>query len=445
MVDTKSYDLVIIGSGPGGYIAALYASRKKLKTCVIEKDLIGGTCLNRGCIPTKALLNSASILSKIKDSKEFGINVGSFSVDFARLSARKEAVVSRLRAGIETLFRANSVDLVRGEGRITGPGAVSVNGAAIKAGYIIIAAGSRPMSLPGLDIDEKSVYSSDGILGIKEIPEELTIVGGGVIGCEFASLFSALGSNVTVIEMLDRILATQSREASKKMESLFRKRGVTVRASTVFRPGAASVRPAKPVLVAVGRKANVEGLGLGESGIEVKNGRIVVDAYLRTRAKDVYAIGDCVPGPQLAHKASYDGITAVDNMLGGSRTVDYSNIPNCVWTDPEIASVGLTEEEAKSKHADATFAKFPYLASGKAYLMGKTEGFIKIIGDAAGKILGVEIFGEGACELISEAALAKSANVTIGQLARAVHGHPTLSEIYQEAAHIFCGTPIHGV
>ena len=443
MSPAKNYDLVIIGSGPGGYVAALYASRHKLKVCVIEKDLIGGTCLNRGCIPTKALIYSASILSKIKAAKEYGIETDGLRVDFPAIAARKDYIVTRLRAGIETLSRAGSIDIIKGSAKIKSSDTVIVNGGYIVTKSIIIATGSSPMPIPGITFDEVKIFSSDGILALKEIPKDLTIVGAGVIGCEFAGLFNALGAKVTMVELLDRILATQSKEVSRKMEQLFKKRGIAVRTSTKF--NLSSSPGLEKVLVAVGRKANIEGLGLEEAGIEIENGRIAVDGNLRTRVKNIYAIGDCVAGPQLAHKASYDGITAVENILGEPRTVDYSNVPNCIWTDPEIASVGLTEEEAKAKYPDARAAKFPYLASGKAFLMGKAEGFVKIIGDAKGSILGVEIFGEGACDLIGEAVLAKQSGINIKDWACVVHGHPTLSEIFQEAAHVFCGTPIHSM
>ena len=439
----KSYDLIIIGSGPGGYVAALYASRHKLNVCVVEKAEIGGTCLNRGCIPTKTLLQSASILSKIKESKKYGVDVTGYAVNFPVISARKDVIVTRLRSGIETLFRANKIDLVRGEARLVGEDAIRVSGEEIKAKYIIIATGSRPMPLTGATFDEVKICSSDGILNLKEVPKSITIVGGGVIGCEFASLFDVLGSQVVIIELLDRILPTQSKEISRKMETILKKRGVSIHTSTKLGPD--SDPGSEKVLIAVGRKPNTENIGLESLGIKTEKGRISVDEYLKTSINNVYAIGDCVSGPLLAHKASYDGILACDNILGKPRKVDYSNVPNCIWTNPEIASVGLTEEEAKAKYPDIKIAKFPYLASGKAYIMDKTEGCVKIIGDPEGNILGVEVFGEEACDLISEAVLAKTCGVNIKDWAHVIHGHPTLPEIFQEAAHIFCGTPIHSV
>lgn len=442
-MNPKNYDLIIIGSGPGGYVAALYASRHKLNICVIEKNFLGGTCLNRGCIPTKTLLASASILSKIKGSGEFGIDVEGYKVNFPVIAARKDLVVTRLRAGLETLFKARKIELIKGAAVITGENTVTVDGTNLTAKFIIIAAGSEPVSIPGASIDEINTCSSDGILNVKEVPKSITIVGGGVIGCEFASLFNALGAKVTIVELLERILPTQSKEVSRKMETILKKRGVTVQTSAKFDPNCKS--GSEKILIAVGRKSNIEGLGLEKQGIKTERGRIVVDKYLRTSVNNIYAIGDCVAGPQLAHKASYDGMVAADNIIGKARQIDYSSIPNCIWTDPEIASVGLTEEEAKSEIPDCRVAKFPYLASGKAYLMGKPEGFIKLIGDPKGNILGVEIFGEEACDLIGEAALAKSNGINIKDWADVVHGHPTLSEIFHEAAHVFCGTPIHSI
>ena len=432
-------------------MAALYASRQKIKTCVIEKDSIGGTCLNRGCIPTKALLHSTSLISKIRGAKEFGIEVDGFKVDFAAIAARKDTIVARLRSGIETLFRGSGVDIIKGAAKFKDADTVTVDGEEIHARHFIIATGSSPSGIPGIKIDEANVCSSDGILQLKAVPGSITIVGGGVIGCEFASLFSALGSKVSIVEMLDRILPTQSKEVSKKMEMILKKRGIAISTSTQFNlfpsPGLASPGLGKvgKVLIAVGRRPNTDGLGLEDIGIGLDKGRVVVDKNLKTAIKNIYAIGDCISGPQLAHKASYDGMLAVDNMLGKPREADYSNVPNCIWTDPEVASVGLTEEEAKARHPDAKCAKFPYLASGKAYIMGRPEGFMKIIGDSRGTILGVEIFGEEACDLIGEAVLAREKGITIKELSRVVHAHPTLSEIFQEAAHVFCGTGIHTI
>jgi dihydrolipoamide dehydrogenase len=453
----KDYDLAVIGSGPAGYVAALYAARHNLSVCVIEKGLLGGTCLNHGCIPTKTMLNSASLLAKIKESAHYGIKINGWEVDFSRIAARKDEVLLKLRSGIETLFKSAHVDLIKGRARLLSADTVGVEGkAAIKARSIMIATGSSPVGLDGIEVDEKDTLSSDGILDLKELPKSLLIVGGGVIGCEFACLFNALGSKVTMVELLDRLIATQSREASKKLEVIFKKRGITVFASTkvegVSKKEMLSVIlsngdcvEAEKILVAVGRTPNTTGLGLEAIGVRTQKGRIVVDGRLRTSIKNIYAVGDCVGGPLLAHKASHEGMVACDGIMGRSREADYGNIPNCIYTDPEIASVGLAEEEAREKYPDAKIAKFPFLASGKAQLIGRPEGYIKLIGDGKGAILGVEIFGEGACDMIGEAVLAKTVGVNIKDLSRIVHGHPTLPEIFGEVAHIFAGTPIHGV
>ena len=453
----KNFDIAIIGSGPGGYVAALYASRRSVSVCVIEKDLVGGTCLNRGCIPTKSLINSALVASGLKTAPAHGVIVDGYSIDFGTMMSRKAEVVTRLRTGIETLFRGSKVALVKGTAKITAPDTISVDGREeIKAKYIIIASGSRVSGLPGITIDESVIFSSDGILDIKHVPASLAVIGGGVIGCEFASLFNKLGSKVTIIEMTERLIPTQSREISKKLEMVFKKGGVDIHTGctveSIGKGAACGVSisggtrvEAEKVLVSVGRRANTEALGLEGLGIRTQNGRICVDQHLRTSVPNIYAVGDCVPGPLLAHKASYDGILACDHIAGKPRKADYSNIPNCIWTDPEIASVGLSEDEAKAGHHDVKVAKFPYLASGKAYLEGETEGFVKIIGTPKGEILGVEIFGKEACNLIGEATLARTAAVTIKDWSCVVHGHPTLSEMFQEAAHIFCGTAIHSV
>lgn len=450
------YDIAIIGSGPGGYVAGLYASRHDQKVCIIEKGLVGGTCLNRGCIPTKVMLNSASILSEIKGSAKYGIISDNIKVDFPKVASRKDEVVLKLRTGIETLLRANKIDLIRGAAQLKDRNTVTAGGMDYGAKNIIIATGSSPAELPGAGFDERDILSSDGILGLKSLPKSLVIVGGGAIGCEFADIFNSFGTKVVMVELTDRLIPTQSREVSKKLELIFKKKGIEVLTSTKIESiskkdtlkaklSSGKDIEAEKILISVGRRADTDNIGLENAGIKMEKRMIAVDDRLRTNADNIYAIGDCVRGPLLAHKASYDGVVAVDNILGHERHVDYSNVPSCIYTDPEIASVGISEDTVKAERMDAKVAKFPYLASGKAYLMGKSEGYIKIIGDSEGKILGIEIMGEEACDLIGEGVLAKTVGVNIKELSRVVHAHPTLSEIFQEAAHIFCGTPIHSV
>lgn len=460
----KNYDIAIIGSGPAGYVAALYASNHDLKVCVIEKDLLGGTCLNRGCMPTKVLIHSASVLTTIKEAEPHGIIVDKFHIDYEKICSRRNHVTNRLRTGIETLFRAHKIDLIKAEGRIKTKDVIELsNGSSITAKNIIIATGSIPSKLQNIELDEQSILSSDGMLALKEVPKSLIIIGGGVIGCEFAHIFNAYGCKVTVVEALDRLVSSQSREASKKLENSLRRRGVEVLCGVKMQSiakGASDTSVllsngsnivAEKTLISIGRAPNTRGIGFEDIGGKVDGGKIVVNESLMTTIDGIYAAGDCVPGPLLAHKASYDGILACDNIMGKHRTVDYAKIPNCVYTDPEIASVGLTEEEARQRYDGSTpektvkIAKFPYIASGKAYLIGRADGFIKMAGLSDGTLLGIEIFGEGACDLIGEAVLAKTMEANINDLARVVHGHPTLSEIYQEAAHIFCGTGIHSI
>ncbi len=453
-----NYDIVIIGSGPGGYVAALYAARHKLNVCVAEMGLVGGTCLNRGCIPTKSLLHSASLLTMMQEASHHGISPGKITVDFQKMQSRKKEVITKLRTGIETLFRANKIELIRGRARILSPNTVEIDGFGPVTGRnIIIATGSVPGEIPGITIDRKSTLSSDEILDLEALPEKLSIIGGGVIGCEFASLYSALGVKVAVVELADRLISTQSREASKKLEVIFKKRGIEVlcsqRVDKVDVGGTVTVKTASgkviesgKALVSAGRKPVIEGLAdFNALGITVESGRIRVDKTLRTAVPNIYAIGDCVTGPQLAHKASYDGICVVNSIIGNAGEADYSNIPNCIWTDPQIASVGTSEDAARASNPDVKTAKFPYMASGKAFIMGRSEGYVKITGDKEGNILGVEILGEEACDLIGEACLAKSMGIKIKDWAGVVHGHPTLSELLQEAAHVFCGTAIHSI
>lgn len=451
----KSYDLVILGAGPGGYVSAIYASRLGLTTCLIEKDLLGGTCLNRGCIPTKVLLNAAKTLSSLKDASAYGIDILQHRFSPDRLFLRKDEIVSRLRRGISSLLSANKVDVVTGHGRIKARGVVEVNCEELRVRNIIIATGSSPQELTAMKFDGVRVLSSDGILNLTRIPKSILVVGGGVIGVEFSQFYNACGSSVSVVELMDRLLPLQEREIGRKLESLLRKRGVRVETSKgvermetggegiVAHLSDGTELQAEVALVCAGRRTCTSGIGLEEAGVRLERGRVAVDEYLETSVKGIYSIGDVIGEPMLAHAASYEGIVACDNIAGKRRKVDFASIPHCIYTDPEIATCGMSEDEAKKGGADVKVAKFPYSASGKANVIGKGDGFVKIVGDGSGRVLGVEIFGEGACDLIGEASLAIANRMTVEAMARAVHGHPTISEVMGEASRLFLGTPIH--
>jgi dihydrolipoamide dehydrogenase len=453
----KSYDLVIIGAGPGGYTSAIYASRLGLKVCLIEKEFLGGTCLNRGCIPTKVMFTAATLLTSLRDAGPYGVEVQDYRFSPERLFQKMDEVVFKLRGGISSLLKVNKVDLVDGLGVLKAKGVVEVGGEEIRAPHIIVATGSSPRSLGGMEFDGERILSSEDILKMRRIPKSILVVGGGVIGCEFSQFYNTVGARIDIVELMDALLPTQDREVGKKLEAMFKKRGITVHTSTKVENVEKLVNSVvatlsdnckvecEAMLVSVGRALNSSDLGLEEIGVVLERGRIVVDEFLETNVKGLYAIGDVIGGPMLAHAASYEGMVACDNIAGKRRKVDFSLIPNCIYTEPEIASCGMQEEEARKLCPDCKVAKFPYLASSKAHVIGRTEGFIKVIGDARGRILGIEIFGERACDLIGEASLAMALGADVEQLAGAVHGHPTLSEIFGEASHLFLGKAIHTV
>ncbi len=453
----KGYDLAIIGAGPGGYVSAIYASRLNLKVCIIEQDLLGGTCLNRGCIPTKVMLEGAKLLASLEKASSYGVEVKDYAFSPARLFSKRDEVTARLRNGIQHLLKANKVDVIKGRGVLVSANVVSAGGGEIEAKNIIVATGSSPRELDSVKFRKDRVLSSDDVLRLSHIPKSMLIFGGGVIGCEFAEFYNAAGSRVYIVEIMDRILPGEDAEIARKLEAIFRKKGieihtgkkaegVSVTDSSVSVTFQDNTRvEAEVALLAVGRGFNTSGLGLEEAGVALDRGRITVDPYMETKVKGIYAIGDCTGGPMLAHAASYEGIVACDNIAGKRRRVNYSAIPNCVYTEPEIASCGISEEEAKRDFPDCRTAKFPYTASSKASIMERREGFIKIIGTKEGRLLGVKIFGEGACDLIGEASLAVSLGAGVEDIARAVHGHPTLSEIFGDAAYLFMGRAIHTV
>ncbi|MFC1703437.1 dihydrolipoyl dehydrogenase [Candidatus Omnitrophota bacterium] len=427
------YDLSVIGAGWAGFTAALEARKKGLNVCLIEKDSVGGVCLHQGCIPTKALVHSAKIASLSKKSEKFGINSEIKAVDFKKIQKRKQELINRLKKGIEFQLKNRGIDLISGTASLKSSDCIAVGDQEIKTKIIIIATGSQSIELPQLQFDGKTILSSKDLLSIDLIPKNLLIVGGGVIGCEFASIFSTLGSKVTIVELLERILPTEDKEISKKIEVSFKKRGVAVMTKTNV--DSVEKKSFDAILVCVGRKASIDSVNLANAGIKTERGSIVVDEFLRSNIPSIYAIGDCIGGFLLAHVAAYEGIVAANNIAGDNVKADYSTVPNCIFTEPEISSVGLSEDQARNKGYDTAVTKFNFLASGKAHILDETDGFIKLIFDkSTKKILGGSIVGPAATELISVLTLAVKTELTIAQIHDTIFAHPTLSEGIAEAA-----------
>lgn len=439
----SKFDITIIGAGPGGYVAALYAAALGKKVLVIEKEKLGGVCLNSGCIPTKTLIASVKYLKAAKNGPLFGIEIGSYAADYGRIKTRKDEVVAALTKGIESLFKAKRIELKRGFGRILERGIVEVNGERIESQDIIIATGTSPAGLEGFKFDRVNVLSSADMLGIERLPEKLLVVGGGVNGCEYAYIYASLGVKVTVVEMMDRLLPTMDRELGKGMEMLLKGLGVMVMTKTKLEKPAVEY---DKTVICIGRKYNTEGLGLEKAGIKKERERIAVDERLRTSAQNIYAVGDVKGGYLLAHVASHEGIVACDNIIGKDRKMDYDSVPLCVYTDPEIASVGLTEEEARRNGINAKTARFPFRGIGKPHIINEKEGFIKIVGnETSGETLGIQMLGPGASDLIGEAAIIVRNKMKIKDICSLIHAHPTLSEVFTEAAFIYNKTPLHSI
>src|ERR1700730_12885024 len=453
-----SFDVVILGGGPGGYVAAIRAAQLGAKTAIIEKDRLGGTCLVRGCIPTKALLQSSELYSQAKGGAVFGVVADKIAFDWAAAQKRKTAVVDQLVKGVEGLLKAGGVTVFRGAGKFGGKGIVNVGSDAIQAKDIVIATGSAVSRIPLRGAEH--TIDSDQILELKEIPKRLAVIGGGVVGMEFAAMFAALGSKVTVLEMLPQILPMVESDLvnvyAKHLGGLGGEIHTNSKVAEVAKVGGAlQVRfssggegggsvDADQVLLAVGRSPYTEGLGAEAAGVKLERGRVVVDDHLRSTAQGVWAIGDVIGGIMLAHVASYEGIGAVENIAGHARVPDYHAAPNCVYTDPEIAHVGLGENEAKERRLEAKIGPFPSAASGRALTLGQSEGFVKVLADAgSGRLLGVHIIGPRATDLIAEATLAVQNGLTLEQLDLTIHAHPTLPESIMEAALAAQGRAIH--
>lgn len=464
-----SFDLVIIGGGPGGYVAAIRAAQLGMKTaCVEARKTLGGTCLNVGCIPSKALLYSSELFAEAQHTlSDHGVKTGGVKLDLKTMMARKNKVVEDLTKGIEFLFKKNKVESVQGFGRITAPGKVEVKSAegtkkTLNGAKILIATGSEVAPLSGVEIDEKQIVSSTGALSLHAVPERMVVVGAGYIGLELGSVWRRLGAEVTVVEFLDRITPGMDGELSKNLQRLLTRQGLSFKLSTKVtavkkvRGGVdLSIEPATGgkseklsadvVLISVGRRPNTEGLGLEDVGVERDNhGFVTVDAHFRTSVDGIYAIGDAVPGPMLAHKAEEDGVACVEMMAGGAGHVDYDLIPGVIYTRPEAASVGSSEEALKEDGAEYTVGRFPFMANSRSRTTGDTDGMVKILADKkTDRVLGVHIMGAEAGTLIHEAVTAMVYGASSEDIARTYHAHPTLTEAIKEAALDAQGRAIH--
>jgi dihydrolipoamide dehydrogenase len=462
-VTDHSYDLVVVGAGPGGYVAAIRAAQLGLKTACVEKEpRLGGTCLRVGCIPSKALLESSERYEETRHAlSTHGINVSGVELDLDTMMARKSKIVDQLTRGIAGLFDKNKVTRYEGHGTIAGSGKVVVKGAEgeteLTAKHILIATGSKVATLPGIEFDWDLIGGSTQALAYSSVPEHLVVIGAGVIGLELGSVWARLGSKVTVLEYMDRVLPTMDGEISKQARRIFKKQGLTFELGV--KVTAARVSEGKcvveaegrdpitcdRVLVSVGRVPNTDDLGLESVGIELdKRGRIPTDAHFRTSAEGVYAIGDVIAGPMLAHKAEEEGIACVEYVATGHGHINYDAIPNVVYTHPEVASVGRTEEELKADGVDYNKGSFPFLANGRAKALNATDGFVKILADKkTDRVLGVHIIGPRAGDLIAEVAVAVEFGASAEDIARSSHAHPTLAEVVKEAALAVDGRALH--
>jgi dihydrolipoamide dehydrogenase len=461
-------DLIVIGSGPGGYVAAIRAGQLGMKVAVVEKDgKYGGTCLHRGCIPTKALLHTADMLEQARKAETIGVRVAGVALDLPRAQQYKQKVVDKSAKGIEFLFRKNQVVGIHGRGRLAGADEVVVEEGAgagtYRARHILLATGSVPRELAFAPTDGRQVIHSDHILELERVPASLVVLGAGAVGCEFASMFAAFGSQVTLVEMLPRVLPLEDEEVSAELARALRKRGVQVLTDTrlaevargdqglvlrLTQGGGAGKEislAAEVLLVAVGRAPVIEGLGLEQAGIELDRGYVRVNGTMQTSLPHVYAIGDIVPTPWLAHVASAEGILAVEHMAGlPARPIDYDRIPSCTYCDPEVGSVGLSEARARERGHPVAVGRFPFSALGKAAILGKTEGFVKVVRETRyDQLLGIHVIGPHATDLIGEACVALQVESTTEELFRTIHAHPTLSEAMAEAAHAAAGHALH--
>jgi dihydrolipoamide dehydrogenase len=469
-VATQAFDVVVVGTGPGGYVAAIRCAQLGLSVATIEDDRPGGVCLNWGCIPTKALLRNAEVVGLFQRAQEFGITVGEWKADYAQAVQRSRKVADRMAKGVEFLFRKNKITLFPGRGTLKSPRLVEVAGKdatgkdsvqSLEARRaVILGTGSEPRSLPGVTIDEKRIISSTGAVTNESRPGSLVIIGAGAVGIEFADVYAAYGVPVTVLEALPRVLPIEDEEVSAQIARLFSRRGITIRTGVRVKsvtPGPSAVAVAveaegktetietDQVLMAVGRAARTRGLGLEPLSVATEKGFVTVSSSMETSVKGLYAIGDMAGHQMLAHKAMAEGVVAAETIAGQTpRPVDYGNVPSCTYCRPQVASIGVSEATARGGGREIAVGKFPFTASGKAVALGDTEGFVKVVADkSTGEILGVHIVGPEATELIHEFAVGRTLEATLEEIVHTIHAHPTLSEAALEATLAALGHPIH--
>ncbi|MCG9911724.1 MAG: dihydrolipoyl dehydrogenase [Flavobacteriales bacterium] len=459
------YDLIVLGSGPGGYVAAIRASQLGMKTAVVEKESLGGVCLNWGCIPTKALLKSANVKEYIDHSADYGIESGEAVVNFSSVITRSRGVAEGMSKGVQFLMKKNKIDVIQGFGKVKGSGKLEVTAAdgtkkTIEAKNIIIATGARSRVVDAIPQNGKNIIGYREAMSLKEMPKSMIVVGSGAIGSEFAYFYNTMGTKVTLIEYLPNILPLEDEEVSKQLERSFKKAGIEILTETSVEKAEDTGKGCRVhiknkkgeqtlecdvVLSAVGVVANIDGIGLEEAGVKTEKGKIITDAFYRTNVPGIFAIGDVTTGPALAHVASHEGIVCVEKIAGKNpEPVNYGNIPSCTYASPEVASVGMTEKQAKEAGYDIKVGKFPFSASGKASAAGAKDGFVKVIFDAKyGEWLGCHMIGAGVTEMISEAVVARKLETTGHDIVTSVHPHPTMSEAIMEAAAAAYGEVIH--
>ena len=467
-----AYDLIVIGTGPGGYVAAIRAAQLGFKTAVIEKESLGGICLNWGCIPTKALIKSANIMEYLAHAQDYGVKVDGFSADFNAVIKRSRGVADKMSKGIQFLMKKNRIDVIMGTARLKAKGQLEVTGADGKtstqeAKHIIIATGGRSRELPSLPMDGKKVVGYREAMVLPELPKSMIVVGSGAIGVEFAYVYNSMGTKVTIVEFMPRIVPVEDEDISKELEKIYKKKGIaimtnssvekldtsgnSVKATVKMPDGSMQTLEADIVLSAVGVVANVENIGLETLGIKTEKGKISVDRNYKTNVEGFYAIGDCTPGQALAHVASKEAIICVE-AIGNAEgkynhkpePLDYNNVPGCTYCAPEIASVGMTEKQAKEAGIEVKVGKFPFSASGKASAAGATEGFVKVIFDAKyGEWLGTHMIGANVTEIIAETVVGRKLETTYQEVLDSIHPHPTMSESVKDAIEVAYGEAIH--